>query len=184
MNKKGARAVVLVAALIVGSGCNPFSDAAARRSMTVEPDGPGSIFVQRAGEEIEITGRFSLAGGDIVRTASLGARILLDSGRGAAVGSDSRVRITDGSSLEVLGGSVLAETPRQMTVAIDDVTATTGDGKIRVDLFSASAGVSAFEGEVVIATPGQERVPLAPLFEASVTAGGKLSPQPHQMKGG
>jgi hypothetical protein len=177
----GTRGALAVAVLLVAAGCNPFSDATGRRSMTVEPDGPGSVFVRRSGDEIEITGRFSLAGGDIVRTASPGARILLASDRAASVATDSRVRITDGSSLEVLGGSVLAESPRHMTVAIDDVTATTSNGVLRVELFSASAGVAAYEGEVVIAAPGQERVTLGPLFDASVTAGEILSPKPYQV---
>jgi hypothetical protein len=101
--------------LLVAVACNPFSDAAALRPMTVEPDGPGSVFVRRAGEEIEVSGRFSLAKGDVIRTSSAGARILLESDRSASVAKDSRVHVTGGGSLEVIGGSVLAEAGRHMT---------------------------------------------------------------------
>ena len=183
MMKSGlTRRVAATAGLfLVAAGCNPFSDSGARRSMTVHPDGPGALFVRRAGEEIEVTGRFSLAAGDAVRTVAVGARIQLDSDRTASVASESRVRVTGGGSLEVLGGSVLADSPRHMTLAIDDVTATTSDGILRVDLFSASAGVAAYEGDVVVAAPGQERVTLDPLFDASVTAGEILAPKPYQV---
>ena len=175
------RTAAIAALILVAAGCNPFSDPGAQRSMTVQPDGPGTVFVRRAGEEIEVTGRFSLAAGDVVRTVALGARIHLDSNRAAFVARESRVRITGGGSLEVMGGSVLADSPRHMTLAIGDVTATTSDGTLRVDLFSASAGVAAYEGDVVVAAPGQERIPLAPLYDASVTAGEILAPKPYHV---
>jgi hypothetical protein len=66
-----------------------------------------------------------------------------------------------------------------MTLAIDDVTATTSAGILRVDLLSASAGVAAFEGDVVISAPGQQQITLDPLFDASVTAGEIHSPKPY-----
>ena len=61
VQKNGRRVAAATAALVgalVAAGCNPFSDAGAARSMTVAPDGSGSVFVRRAGEEIEVTGRF------------------------------------------------------------------------------------------------------------------------------
>jgi hypothetical protein len=150
--------------------------------MTVEPDGPGSVFVRRAGKEIEVTGRFSLAKGDVVRTSSAGARILLESDRSASVAKDSRVHVTGGGSLEVIGGSVLAEAGRHMTVAVDDVTATTSDGLLRVDRFSASAGVAGYAGKVVVAAPGQAQITLNPLFDVSVAAGQVLAPRPYHVE--
>ena len=184
VQKKGRRVVAATAALVgalVAAGCNPFSDAGAARSMTVAPDGSGSVFVRRAGEEIEVTGRFSLAASDVVRTTTPGARILLESDRTAWLADDSSVRITGGGSLEVLGGSVLAESRRHLTVSIDDVTATTSGGMMRVDRFSASAAVAGYAGEVAVAAPGQETVAIDPLFDASVTAGQVLDPRPYQV---
>ncbi|HZA39047.1 MAG TPA: hypothetical protein VFA00_00310 [Actinomycetota bacterium] len=178
MKRYAGRVGMAAATLLVAAGCNPFSDATASRSMTVEPDGPGSVFVRRAGEEVEITGRFSLADGDVVRTAAVGARILLHSGRAASVATVTRVRVTGGGSLEVLGGSVLADSPGHMTLSVGDVTATTNRGVFRVDLFSATAGVAAYTGDAVVASPGQEQVRVRPLFDATVTAGEILSPKP------
>jgi hypothetical protein len=184
MNTRHSKRLTAAAAvlLLVAVACNPFSDAAALRPMTVEPDGPGSVFVRRAGEEIEVTGRFSLAKGDVIRTSSAGARIILESDRSASVAKNSRVHVTGGGSLEVIGGSVLAEAGRHMTLAVDDVTATTSDGLLRVDRYSASAGVAGYAGKVVIAAPGQEKVTLDPLFDVSVAAGQVLEPRPYHVE--
>ena len=165
--------------MLFAAGCNPFSDAAAMRPMTLEPAGSGSVFVQRGGEEIEVTGRFSLADGDLVRTASPGARLALESDRFASVGQASTVRVMGGGSLEVVEGSVLAEAGRHMTVALDDVTASTSDGIMRVDRYSASSGVASYSGIVAIAAPGQERVLLEPRCDVSVAAGQVVDPRPY-----
>ena len=167
--------------MMFAAGCNPFSDAAAMRPMTLEPSGPGSVFVQRGDEEIKVTGRFSLADGDLVRTASPGARLALESDRFASVGQATKVRVMGGGSLEVVEGSVLAEAGRHMTVTIDDVTASTSDGIMRVDRYSASSGVASYSGIVAIAAPGQERVLLEPLFDVSIAAGQVVDPSPYRV---
>jgi hypothetical protein len=175
------RAVAIIALLIAASACNPFTDSEAGGPMTLAPVGSGSVFVSRAGRDIEVTGRFSLERGDVVRTRSMPGRVQLEGDRSAAVAPNTNLRIVDGASVDLLEGSVLAEGGSSINVAFDDVVATTGGGVVRVSRDQASATAATYRGITKLDAPGQETIRLRPLFEASVAAGDILDPRPYRV---
>jgi hypothetical protein len=176
----GSRIGLLITSLVVLGACNPFAKPSSLEPMTLDAQ-DGSVRVERDGDVLEVTGRFSLEPGDVIKTVRGGARLQLQGQRRAWIKNESRVRIQDGRTLQNLSGSVLVRAKDRTLVVFDDVTASSSDGTFRVDRASASSSAATYRGVMELRAPGQERVMVTPLFAASSPAGQVLDLVPYEV---
>jgi hypothetical protein len=161
---------LLIASLMVLVACNPFAEPSGLEPMTLDAEG-GQLRVERDGDVLEVTGRFSLERGDIIKTVGAGARLQLQGRRRAWIQEGSRVRIRDGQTLQNLSGSILIRAQDETIVVFDDVTASTSQGTFRVDRASASSSAATYRGVTEVRAAGQRPVMVRPLFASSAAAG-------------
>ena len=163
-------AVGLVLALFVGTACWPFSDDSELAEMTVKRE-QGQVVVLRQGETIEVKDEASLEPHDIVQTENGGSAIVrLEGGRLLTLQPSARIRIKDPRTVESQRGSILVDTREPIEVAFGDVLATTSRATMRVDRGVSAARMASYRGNVTISAPGEERLQLTSLFEASASA--------------
>jgi hypothetical protein len=167
-------------AVVALGGCNPFSGPSPLEPMTLDPQ-EGTVRVERQGDVVKVTGRFSLAPGDVIKTAESGARLKLEGRRLAWVRGGSRVRVEDGRTLHNLYGSVLVRTEDETSVIFDDVTASSSDGTFRVDRGTAASSAATYRGTTVVRAPGQAPIAVKSLFASSSAAGGVLDVVPYRV---
>lgn len=160
-------AVGLVLTLFVGVAWWRFSDASELAEMTVKRRG-GVVTVLRAGEVIEVGDSTSLKPRDVVETHSAGEAVVrLEGNRLLTLAPGSKIRIRDARSVESQAGSLLAETSDSLVVALGGARATTQSATFRVDRGISAARVGSYEGRVTISAPGEERLVVGRLFQAS-----------------
>lgn len=160
-------AVGLVLVLFVGVAWWRFSDASELAEMTVKRRA-GVVTIFRAGESIDVGDSTSLKPDDVVQTHSAGeALVRLEGNRHLTLAPDSKIRIRDERSVESQGGSVLAETSDSLAVTFGGGRATTSGATFRVDRGISAARVGSYSGRVTLSAPGEERLTLGSLFQAS-----------------
>lgn len=160
-------AVGLVLVLFVGVAWWRFSDASELAEMTVKRRG-GVVTVLRAGEVIEVGDSTSLKPRDIVETHSAGEAVVrLEGNRLLTLAPGSKIRIRDARSVESQAGSLLAETSDSLVVMLGGARATAQSATFRVDRGISAARVGSYEGRVTISAPGEERLVVDRLFQAS-----------------
>jgi hypothetical protein len=172
--------ILLVASLIALAGCNPFAESSELEPMTLDAEG-ARLRVERDGDVLEITGRFSLEPGDVIKTVGAPAKVQLQGRRRAWIQEGSRVRIRDGRTLENLSGSILIRVQDRTSVVFDEVTASSGEGTFRVDRASASSSAATYRGITEVHAPGQRHVVVRPLFASSAAAGQVLDLVPYEV---
>ncbi|HEX2057538.1 MAG TPA: hypothetical protein VHI71_04135 [Actinomycetota bacterium] len=174
-------AVGLVLVLFVGVAWWRFSDASELAEMTVKRRA-GDVTVLRAGETIEVGDSVSLEPRDIVQThVDAEAIVRLEGGRLLTLASDSKIRIKDFRSIETQGGSILADASEPLVVTFGGVRAATAKATFRVDRGVSVARVGSYQGRVTVSAPGEERLIVPSLFEATPPVNGVLpqSPRPY-----
>ena len=172
------RPTLLIASLIALAGCNPFAESAGLEPMTLDVE-KGRLRVERDGDVLEITGRFSLEPGDVIKTGGVPARLQLQGRRRAWIQAGSRVRIRDGRTLQNLSGSILIRAQDKTSVMFDEVIASSSRGAFRVDRASASSSAATYRGVTEVRAPGQRPVVVRPLFASSTAAGQVLDLVPY-----
>lgn len=160
-------AVGLVLVLFVGVAWWRFSDASELAEMTVKRRA-GLVTVLRAGEVIEVDDSTSLEPRDIVQTHPSGQAVVrLEGNRLLTLAPDSKIRIRDERGVESQGGSLLADASDGLVVVFGDARATTSGATFRVDRGVSAARVGSYDGRVTISAPGEERLVVGRLFQAS-----------------
>ncbi|HYO61926.1 MAG TPA: hypothetical protein VEU29_08520 [Actinomycetota bacterium] len=163
-------AVGLVLVLFVGVAWWRFSDASELAEMTVKRRA-GVVTVLRAGEVIEVGDSVSLKPRDVVETHSAGEAVVrLEGNRLLSLAPGSKIRIRDARAVESQSGSLLAETSDALVVTFGSARASTSGSTFRVDRGVSAARVASYDGRVTLSAPGEERLVLAPLFQASPSA--------------
>ncbi|HYP22085.1 MAG TPA: hypothetical protein VEV43_00765 [Actinomycetota bacterium] len=160
-------AVGLVLVLFVGVAWWRFSDASVLEEMTVKKRA-GIVTVLRGGETIEVGDSTSLKPRDVVQTHSSGEAVIrLEGDRLLTLAPDSKVRVRDARGVESQGGSLLADTSESLTVTFGGTRASTSSATIRIDRGISAARVGSYEGRVTLSAPGEERLVIGRLFQAS-----------------
>lgn len=160
-------AVGLVLVLFVGVAWWRFSDASELAEMTVKRRA-GVVTIFRAGETIEVGDSTSLKPRDVVQTHSSGEAVVrLEGNRLLTLAPDSKIKVRDERAVESQSGSVLAETSDPLVVTFGGGRATTPEAIFRVDRGVSAARVASYEGRVTLSAPGEERLAVGSLFEAS-----------------
>lgn len=160
-------AVGLVLAMFVAVAWWRFSDASVLAEMSVKRRA-GAVTILRGGETIEVGDSTSLEPGDVVQTHSPGEAVVrLEGNRLLTLAPESKIKIRDESGVESQGGSVLADTSDALSVTFGGGRATTSDATFRIDRGVSAARVASYDGRVVLSAPGEERLTLASLFQAS-----------------
>jgi hypothetical protein len=171
---------LLMASLTALVSCNPFAESSGLEPMTLNAEG-GRLRVERDGDVLDVTGRFSLEPGDVIKTDGAAARLQLQGRRRAWIQEGSRVRIRDGQTLQNLSGSVLIRAQDETIVVFDDVTASSSQGTFRVDRASASSSAATYRGVTEVRAPGQRPVVVRRLFASSSAAGQVLDLVPYEV---
>lgn len=171
---------LLIASLIALVACNPFAESSGLEPMTLDAEG-GRLKVERDGDVLEITGRFSLEPGDVIKTVGAPAQVQLQGRRRAWIQEASRVRIRDGRTLQNLSGSILIRAQDKTSVVFDEVIASSSEGTFRVDRASASSSAATYKGVTEVRAPGQRPVVVRPLFASSAAAGQVLDLVPYEV---
>lgn len=161
--------IALTAALIAaGSAYVVFSGSNAIGEMQLRAEA-GKVIVLRDGEAIQVEKDTSIQPGDFVTTDSEGAAILrLEGERRVQIAGGSRIAVTSVSSIESDAGDVLAEAGDSMKVIFGGVTASASDADFRVDLGFGSARAASYSGSVQLSSPGEARLTINRLHEATI----------------
>ena len=160
-------AVGLVLVLFAGVAWWRFSDASVLAEMTVKRRA-GVVTVLRGGETIEVGDSTSLKPRDVVQTDRTGEAVVrLEGNRLLTLAPDSKIRIRDARGVESQGGSLLAVSSDSLTVTFGGARATTAGATFRIDRGVSAARVGAYDGRVTLSSPGEERLVIGPLFQAS-----------------
>lgn len=160
-------AVGLVLVLFVGVAWWRFSDASELAEMTVKRRA-GVVTVLRGGETIEVGDSTSLKPRDVVETDASGEAVVrLEGNRLLTLAPGSKIRIRDARGVESQGGSLLAQTSDLLTVTFGGVRASTPEATFRIDRGVSAARVGSYEGRVTVSAPGEERLVIGRLFQAS-----------------
>ncbi|MGI8408066.1 MAG: hypothetical protein ACR2L3_06115, partial [Actinomycetota bacterium] len=177
--------IALTLALIAaGSAYVLFSETNAIGEMQLRAEA-GKVIVLRDSQSIKVEGDTSIQPGDFITTDPDGAAILrLEGDRKVLIGSSSRIGVTSVSSVDSEAGDVLAEAGDSLKVAFGGVTASGSDAQFRVDLGFGSARAASYSGTVELSSPGEARVTLERLYEATI-AGADLpsSTSPYRYDG-
>ncbi|MDQ4124439.1 MAG: hypothetical protein M3134_02410, partial [Actinomycetota bacterium] len=177
-------AVGLVLVLFVGVAWWRFSDASVLAEMTVKHRA-GLVTVLRGGETIEVGDSTSLKPRDVVQTHSSGEAVVrLEGDRLITLASDTKIRIRDARSVESQSGSLLADTTEALTVTFGGARLTTQAATFRIDRGVSAARVGSYEGRVAVSAPGEERLVIGRLFQASPSVNFMpQSPVPYDVDG-
>lgn len=174
-------ALPLVVALLAGTACWPFARDQELSPMSVErASGAGVIEVLRGNEVIPVgQDEVAIRAQDVIRTAGdAEARIRLAGSRESLLGSAGRVVVLGTAALELAAGSLVARAGSPTRLAMGDVALDAGDDAVvRLDRGFASARAGVYRGTATAMAPGEDRLTLARLFQASTTAG-DLPPTP------
>ena len=163
--------IFLAFALIGGLAC---ADEQALSDMELEVV-KGVVNVLRDGEVIPVDGNFGLKPGDVIETKQgTVAKFALEGGaderRGELQGT-SKVLIRSTTSLEAQEGEVLMAVEQPTTVMSDSVTARTAGGTFRIDRGFGSDRAGVYRGVLDLDAPGQPRLRVKTLHQATMVAG-------------
>lgn len=160
-------AVGLVLVLFVGVAWWRFSDASVLAEMTVKARS-GLVTVLRGGETIEVTDSTSLKPRDVVQTHDGGEAVVrLEGDRLLTLAPESKIKIRDARGVESQGGSLLADTSESLSVTFGGARAVTSSAIFRIDRGISAARIGSYEGRVTLSAPGEERLVIGRLFQAS-----------------
>lgn len=135
----------------------------------------GVVNVIRDGETIPVESNIGLEAGDVIETKQgTVAKFALEGGpeerRGELQGS-TKVLIRSGSSIEAQEGQLLLAVQQPTTVVADSVTARTAGATFRIDRGFGSDRAGVYSGSLDLESPGQARLRLGTLFQATMVAG-------------
>lgn len=137
----------------------------------------GVVNVLRDGETIRVgvDDKLGLKPGDVVETKQgTLAKFALEGGpderRGEMQGS-SRILVRSTTSLEAQSGQLLMSVEEPVTVIAGSVTARTAGATFRVDRGFGSDRAGVYSGAIDLDSPGQPRLRLETLFQATLVAG-------------
>jgi hypothetical protein len=134
----------------------------------------GKVQILRGNEVIDVGEVASLEPQDVVVTGATGlAHLNLEtSDQKVSLAPGSRLRIRSTTSVEGQQGSILATASgAPMKVLFDGVTSSFNNARFRLDRGFGSARAAAYEGQIELESPGQQRVQLNRLWQADVAAG-------------
>jgi hypothetical protein len=144
----------------------------------------GNVEVLRDGETIEVKDGTALEPGDFISTDSEGlAKLRVAGERRAWLDYSSRVAVVDDTTLESRSGNMRAAagTKDELEVIFDGISAVAKGANFRIDQGFGSARAGSYAGELELTQPGQPRLLIDPLFQASVAAGQlPVSVKPYQ----
>jgi hypothetical protein len=174
VSRRGVVAATLAA--VVAGACNPFAAPAGLDPMTLAPAPNSSVEVTRGSERLEVTDRFSIEPGDVIRTSSSPARIQLVGDRRASLSQHTSIRVNGTDSLEALSGSLLVVNGDPVVILFEGVEGSTRTGIFRVDTVpdTSTSTASAYSGSIDVS----DGPTIPPFFELDVTEGavGDLNP--------
>lgn len=135
----------------------------------------GVVNVLRDGDTIPVEGTLGIKPGDVIVTKQgTLASFALEGGsdeRRGELQSSSQVLVRSTTSLEAQDGQLLMAVSQPTTVIVDSVTARTAGATFRIDRGFGSDRAGVYEGSVDLDSPGQPRLRLDPLFQATTVAG-------------
>ncbi|MFP5351268.1 MAG: hypothetical protein ACLGIB_01725 [Actinomycetota bacterium] len=163
--------IFLACALVGGLAC---ADESALKDMELSVL-KGVVNVIRDGETIPVESTIGLEPGDVVETKQgTIAKFALDGGpderRGELQGS-TKIMIRSATSIEAEEGQLLLAVQQPTTVVVDSVTARTAGGTFRIDRGFGSDRAGVYSGSLDLDAPGQPRLRLDTLFQATMVAG-------------
>ncbi len=162
--------LLLAVSLFAGTACWPFDEQQPLSEMELRRES-GDVRVLREGERIEVEEVLALEVGDVIETlGDSTARLRLEGDRLGEMLENSRTEVLGDASLENLAGRLLARADQPMTIVFDDVEVS-GEGSLfRVDRGVATTRTAVYRGAVTMSNPGEPRLEVRKLFEATVTA--------------
>ena len=163
--------IFLAFALIGGLAC---ADESALKDMELSVL-KGVVNVIRDGETIPVESTIGLEPGDVIETKQgTVAKFALEGGpeerRGELQGS-TKVLVRSGTSLEAQEGQLLLAVQQPTTVVADSVTARTAGATFRIDRGFGSDRAGVYSGSLDLESPGQAKLRLGTLFQATMVAG-------------
>lgn len=161
--------IALTLALVAaGSGYVLFTGTSGIGEMQLRAEA-GKVIVLRDGESIRVEDDTAIQPGDFVTTDSDGAATLrLEGDRRVQIAGGARVAVSSVSSIETDAGDVLAEAGDSLKIVFGGVTASASDATFRVDLGFGSARAASYDGSVELSSPGEARLTLDRLYEATI----------------
>ncbi|HVF54031.1 MAG TPA: hypothetical protein VNC78_10590 [Actinomycetota bacterium] len=160
----------LALTLLMGTACWPLDRTEPLSEMELEAVA-GDVVVLRDGERIEVGDSLPIEVGDVIETAARSeARLRLEGDRIVSLSQRSRLEVRDTDAVEGLAGHLLAQTKQPLTVYYDKVEMTTKSGTFRLDRGVATARAGVYRGTITASSPGEPRLSIGPLYEASMTA--------------
>ena len=163
--------IFLTFALIGGLAC---ADESALKDMELSVL-KGVVNVIRDGETIPVESNIGLEAGDVIETKQgTVAKFALEGGpeerRGELQGS-TKILVRSGTSIEAQEGQLLLAVQQPTTVVADSVTARTAGATFRIDRGFGSDRAGVYSGSLDLESPGQARLRLDTLFQATMVAG-------------
>ncbi len=162
--------ILLALTVLAGAACWPFDEKQPLSEMELRRE-TGTVEVLRDGERIGVDDAIALEVGDVIETSDDStARLRLQGDRLGEMLSNGRTKVLDTTSLENQAGRLLAHATERMEIAFDEVSVT-GEGSLfRVDRGVATTRTAVYRGAVTMSNPGEPRLEVRRLFEATVTA--------------
>ena len=136
--------------------------------------GEGAIEVLRGSKVIEVgQDEVPIRPQDVIRTrGDAEARIRLVGRRQSLLGSSARALVAGTDALELVAGSLVATAGSPTRLGMGDVSVDAADGAVvRLDRSFASARAGVYRGAATAMAPGEDRLVLVRLFQASISAG-------------
>ena len=135
----------------------------------------GVVNVIRDGETINVEDSVELRPGDVIVSKEKAlAKFALEGGADAREGEihgNTRLLVRSASSVEAQEGQVLMRVSENTRVLVDGVTAQSSQGTFRVDRRFGSVRTAAYTGSLQLDAPGQTKVRLPRLYQATIVAG-------------
>ncbi len=165
-------AIPLVMVVLVAGACWSLGSDDVLADMEIRRDS-GKVFVHRGDEVISVGDeRLPLELNDVIKTGGKGfATLRLEDKRELKMQPAAQVIVDSAQSIESEQGSVLVDSPVPISVTFADTRAHSSDAVFRIDNGFGSARTATYSGRVELASAGQARLEIEPLFEATVAAG-------------
>jgi hypothetical protein len=162
----------LVFVVFAAGACWSFGGEDELGNMEIRAQG-GKVTIERAGKTIPVReDSVPLEPKDVVNTGTNGlASLKLEGERSVKMQPKAQIVIDSTRSIVSERGSVLVSAPVSTTVELDGAQASATKGIFRIDQGFGTARAASYTANLRLVSPGQSRLTVTPLYEATIAAG-------------